>query len=82
MVEMEKGDIMLLHTDGVTEASHAIIGREGGQSKRAMFGADRLRKILSEQKDQSTDEIKQRIVNELADYLRDDDVTLVILKRL
>lgn len=73
---MEKGDILLLYTDGVTEASN---------DKREMYGEQRLVQKLAENKTRTPREICTLILedvqvhNKLVEF--SDDKTLVVIKR-
>lgn len=73
---MEKGDILLLYTDGVTEASN---------EKREMYGEQRLVQKLAEYKTRTPREICSLILedvqvhNKLIEF--SDDKTMVVIKR-
>ncbi|MEK9138581.1 MAG: PP2C family protein-serine/threonine phosphatase, partial [Bacteroidota bacterium] len=73
---MRKGDVLLLHTDGITEASN---------ENQAMYGQQRLIHQLREHRAKSPREICQLILedvqkfNKLVEY--SDDKTLVVIKR-
>jgi sigma-B regulation protein RsbU (phosphoserine phosphatase) len=73
---MRRGDIMMLYTDGIVEASN---------EKREMYGEQRLIAKLKEFKAKSPKEICQLIIedvqvhNRLIDY--SDDKTIVIIRR-
>jgi serine phosphatase RsbU (regulator of sigma subunit) len=79
---LEKNDIMLLYTDGLTESW--ITHGTGGMKEAALhfFGQDTLSSILYEEKNNSASAIRQRIINELKIYEQKDDVTFIVLKRL
>jgi len=72
---MEAGDILLIGTDGIREARN---------TSREMFGNERLQEILTENADQTTDEICRRIVDSLRAFCggsaQEDDITLVAIK--
>jgi len=74
-MEFEKGDILLLHTDGFTEAS---------DSKKQQFGDEPLKALLKSNADKTPEEIKDKIIEELFQFMNgkklDDDYTLVITK--
>ena len=67
---LEKGDIIYLYTDGVTEANN---------SQGDMFGEDRLLEALNEAKDLSVEEIDDRVRARVAEFVGDteqsDDIT-------
>lgn len=74
-IQLQDGDILLLYTDGITEAANA-----GGE----LFGEDRLCTLLRENHTQSP----QQIIDNLLEQVRfhtgcqnlNDDVSLVIMK--
>ncbi len=73
---MRKGDILLLYTDGITEAP---------DEQRQLFGEQRLVNLLRLHKLKSPKEICQHILQEVQTYARNaeysDDRTLVVIKR-
>lgn len=74
-MQFEKGDILLLHTDGFTEAS---------DSKKQQFGDEPLKALLKNNAAKTPEEIKDKIIEELFQFMNgkklDDDYTLVITK--
>jgi sigma-B regulation protein RsbU (phosphoserine phosphatase) len=70
------GNVLLLYTDGVTEAR---------DETAEMFGEERLKEILKENHFRTPKEISQIILNELFSFEKPnphtDDKTLVIIKR-
>jgi sigma-B regulation protein RsbU (phosphoserine phosphatase) len=72
-IKLEPGDILLLYTDGITEATN----------HQGMFwGEDRMTDIIRQNADSSAGRLIQQIVMALKDHMNgtplDDDVTLVI----
>lgn len=70
----EPGDIMVLYTDGITEAKSA---------KGEEFGYDRLAEILMEVKDQSSRAIQEHLIRKLyefsgTDNINDDYTTMIV----
>jgi len=69
------GDVMVLYTDGITEAKNA---------KGEEFGYDRLAAILAESKHLSAREIQDRIISTLYSFSEseglDDDYTTMVIK--
>jgi len=69
------GDVLLLYTDGVTEACN---------KNKEQFGYERLRQALTKYADQSPEQIQQGIINDLYEYCGkkslDDDYTILIVK--
>ncbi|MCP4345608.1 MAG: SpoIIE family protein phosphatase [Desulfobacterales bacterium] len=70
---LEFGDCMVLYTDGVTEARD-----ESGR----MFGCNNLAEIISKTRNKSASEIHENITEALKDYRKNDDITLLVVKRL
>ena len=73
IIHLQSGDRLILFTDGVTEASNA------GEEE---FGEQRLLELLKANRTSTPAEIKNKILNALADFNRSnwqDDVTLLIL---
>ncbi len=73
---VEPGDVVVLYTDGVTEA-HDAKGRE--------FGVARLKRLVSEARRHPAKEIAHRIANAVKSWrggaAPEDDVTVVVIKR-
>jgi sigma-B regulation protein RsbU (phosphoserine phosphatase) len=71
----EKGDVLILHTDGITEAAN-----EQGE----MFGAERLCDSALRHSTGTSEDIKNGIIRDLMDHVGtrkfDDDITLVVIK--
>jgi serine phosphatase RsbU (regulator of sigma subunit) len=74
-VPLESGDFFLFFTDGLSEAMNA--GAE-------LFGEGRLRRILEESQGLGSEELRERILEEVRGFVGDalphDDMTLVVLK--
>jgi|GEM_PF-1023634 len=80
---MEKGDILLLYTDGLIEAQN---------EKNEQYDFERLKKIFLKNSNQHVDIIKNNIINDVKLFILHgdlkkhhgsfaDDVTLIILKK-
>jgi len=69
------GDVVVMYTDGVTEAVNA---------DNQMFGEERLEGLVRESVSLSAGEIKQRILDEVLSFTaglpQGDDITLIALK--
>jgi serine phosphatase RsbU (regulator of sigma subunit) len=69
------GDVVVMYTDGVTEASDA---------DNQMFGDERLEKLVREGVHLGAEEIKQWIMDEVLNFTaglpQGDDITLIVLK--
>ena len=74
-VPLAGGDIMLLYTDGITEATN-----KHGE----MFGQIRLEQALDQYADLPINKILEKILNEVNAFQEEqlDDMTLVIIKKL
>ena len=74
-VALDPGDFFLFFTDGLSEAMNA--GAE-------LFGEGRLRRILEDSGRLTSEELKERILEEVRRFVGDadphDDMTLVVLK--
>jgi sigma-B regulation protein RsbU (phosphoserine phosphatase) len=73
---MEPGDLVILYTDGITEATDA---------KGHEFGAGRLKRIVAEMKRRPVREVAERIMLTTGLYSREpspkDDQTVVVIRR-
>ena len=77
---LNTGDTMLLYTDGITEAIEKS-KLDMSKSDESMFGDDRVEKILFEKGAGPAKDVKQALLDELKDYITDDDVTMLIIKK-
>ncbi|NJM21612.1 MAG: SpoIIE family protein phosphatase [Richelia sp. SM1_7_0] len=75
-VQLLTGDIIVLYTDGITEAENA-----SGE----LYGLKRLTEVAKDNWQKSAEEIKQAVIDDLWNYIGEhtihDDVTLVVLKQ-
>lgn len=73
-VAMDDGDVLLLYTDGVTEAAN-----KNGE----LFGDRRLKDCLARYADLEVGEIVRAIVHDVQTYMKEqtDDISLVVLRR-
>lgn len=72
-LELGIDDILVLFTDGLTEAL---------DSKGNMFGSDRVIEILKEFGDSSTESVKKQILAQITSFNKTDDVTFLVIKRV
>lgn len=72
---VEPGDVILLFTDGVTEAMNG---------KRELYGEERLRQTLARVAEQDVDGIVNAIVKDVWSFMekQKDDVSIVAVKRM
>ncbi|MCP4134225.1 MAG: AAA family ATPase [bacterium] len=72
-LHMAAGDTLLLYTDGIIEAKN---------TENDMFTQDRLMNVIKESGVLSTEGIKEAVLSALKGYTADDDMTMVILKKV
>jgi serine phosphatase RsbU (regulator of sigma subunit) len=73
---LEKGDVMVLYSDGVTEAQNEA---------REMFGPERVSAIVAKYRLQSVDRIRNQVLDEVARWSNgkvSDDVTLLVIRHV
>jgi serine phosphatase RsbU (regulator of sigma subunit) len=75
-LQLLPGDIIVLYTDGITEAENA-----SGE----LYGLKGLTQVVKDNWQKSAEEIKQAVIDDLWQYIGDrnllDDITLVVLKQ-
>ncbi len=75
--KVAKGDILILYTDGITEAMN---------KKRFQYGMDRLQEIVKLHKDKTMDELCKLIYDDINKFVdgapQHDDQTLFMSKVL
>ncbi len=75
-IQMEPGDLLLMYTDGVTEAE---------DEEEAFFGEARLQAVTEANLERSVDIIESKVVTAVLDFVGDapqfDDITLMLLAR-
>jgi predicted ATPase/serine phosphatase RsbU (regulator of sigma subunit)/tRNA A-37 threonylcarbamoyl transferase component Bud32 len=79
---LEHGDVMMLFTDGITEAWKKNVTGRRRREEENMFGEQRLMRILQANGSASPEGIKNAILKEMENYETSDDITIVLLKRL
>ena len=74
-IKLNKGDVVFLYTDGITEA----LDKSGNE-----FGEDRLLNLVLEFNELNPEEIKSKVLNDFEDFSKGgkklDDITLIIAK--
>ncbi|HNR88497.1 MAG TPA: 7TM diverse intracellular signaling domain-containing protein [Spirochaetota bacterium] len=78
---LASGDVMLLYTDGITEAWRRGARKDERDPESDMFGDERLKSCLLALGEKEPEEIKRGILDEMRDYMPADDVTLLIVKK-
>jgi len=75
IIKYKRGDILILFSDGLSE----IMNKKGD-----MFGIERIKEILIDNKDSSANKIKESILESSESFAEDipnhDDLTLLVLK--
>ncbi|HEY9688971.1 MAG TPA: SpoIIE family protein phosphatase [Coleofasciculaceae cyanobacterium] len=75
-IYLHPGDLVVLYTDGVTEAAN---------SHNQLYGADRLCQLLQVERDRSAKELCQLVVDDVYRHIGEakifDDITLIVIKR-
>ncbi|MBS1517593.1 MAG: PP2C family protein-serine/threonine phosphatase [Bacteroidetes bacterium] len=76
-VHLDKDDIIVLYTDGVTEAMN---------KKEEEFGEANLKKVITSNREKNPDVILESIKNSIVDFTREmpqyDDITMIVLKKI
>lgn len=96
-ITLAPGDLVVLYTDGITEATSATPagGRDAADGAREelgddedpdrMFGEEQLHELIGASADRSAVEVKQQILEAVERHAagapQADDITLVVLKR-
>jgi len=78
---LNHNDVLLLYTDGVTEAWEKGTNKDDPGSYRNLYGEAKLNEVFRILGEKSTSEIRDGILKSLEDYDCPDDVTMLILKR-
>ena len=74
-IKLEKGDVLLYYTDGLTEAEN---------DAKELYGIDRLKEVIHKTHELTATGIKEEILNSINEFVNEkdqiDDMTFVILK--
>lgn len=76
------GDVMLIYTDGITEAWRKDSEKDYRDPERDMFGSERLSKVFLDLGKCPTKDIIRGILDNMKDYEFHDDVTMVVIRRV
>ncbi len=80
-IKIGLSDILILYTDGITEA----VGPSGGKISENLFGEDRLVEVMKASLEKSAKEIQSAILKAISDHTagvpQSDDITLIVIKR-
>ena len=81
MVSLEPEDVLVLFTDGITEAVDSSLENVAGN----LFGEERLMEVIRDSQTGTAREIQSAILQAISDHTGDspqsDDITLVVIKR-
>ncbi|MBD2578806.1 SpoIIE family protein phosphatase [Oscillatoria sp. FACHB-1406] len=76
-IALNSGDIVVLYTDGITEAFDI---------NNVEYGIDRLIEVVVQNRSNSSAEIKQAVIDDVQCYIGEqkvfDDITLVVIKQI
>jgi serine phosphatase RsbU (regulator of sigma subunit) len=75
-VQLNQGDVVVLYTDGITEAEN---------HSGVRYGVERFCEVLGDNWHRSTEEIRQAVVEDVRQHIGKqkvyDDITLLVLKQ-
>ena len=75
-VQLNSGDVVVLYTDGITEAANI---------NKVLYGLERLCEVVVENRHSSAEEIKQAVIDDVRQHIGTqkvfDDITLVVIKQ-
>lgn len=75
-IKLNVGDVVVLYTDGITEAINI---------QKQQYGLERLQHVVQHHIEQSASEIRQAVIADIQQYTETqklrDDLTLVVLKQ-
>jgi phosphoserine phosphatase RsbU/P len=75
-LDLREGDVVVLYTDGITEAA---------DENHRLYGQERLLEVIAAHREESAEAIKEAIINDVKRHMGKqtlyDDLTLVILKQ-
>ncbi|MFC1670812.1 SpoIIE family protein phosphatase [Spirochaetota bacterium] len=81
ILQLNRGDTMILYTDGIVEAWLEGTVKDKRDPEMDMYGDDKLIELLRKNGNDNCDNIKKAILDSLNEYAVDDDVTIVVIKR-
>ena len=79
---MGPGDLMLVFTDGITEAWDNRVDVEERKPDVHMFGQEQLMAMMADMGDNSAERVLQGVMDALSAYEAQDDITMVAVKRM
>ena len=79
---LDIGDVLLLYTDGITEAARKEEGNDAGRPSKDRFGDERLFSVFKTLAAGCSGAIRDGVRDALNGYALTDDITMLIAKRL
>lgn len=79
---LDAGDTLLIFTDGIVESWEKGIAQEKKSPEVHMYGQDRLEQFLKTSGNESAENIRNNILKSLEHYEANDDITMLVLKRV
>jgi len=81
-IKLKSDDLVCMFTDGIDEAAS---GPEDDYGNRDEFGTERLINILSDNRSREAEEIRDAVIRNveefICDYHKEDDITLIVIKK-
>jgi sigma-B regulation protein RsbU (phosphoserine phosphatase) len=73
-LELQPGDLMVLYTDGITEAQ---------DGSRAQFGGERLARTVEQHRNEPVAVVRDRVIEAVQAWqaVQDDDISIVVIRR-
>ena len=78
---LQKGDALLLYTDGITESYKTEVGPEDRGISKRLFGDEKLWQVFEQHGHRKAGEIKDKLLEEIKDDECTDDITVLVIKR-
>ncbi|MDJ1173683.1 SpoIIE family protein phosphatase [Roseofilum capinflatum] len=75
-IHLNRGDVVVLYTDGITEAANM---------DRVQYGLEQLCTVVVQHRDKSAEGIRERVIQDVREFIGKqkvfDDITLVVIKQ-
>jgi sigma-B regulation protein RsbU (phosphoserine phosphatase) len=73
-LELQPGDLMVLYTDGITEAQN---------KDKVQFGDERFTRVLEENRAEPVGVVRDRVIEAVQAWqdVQDDDISIVVIRR-
>jgi sigma-B regulation protein RsbU (phosphoserine phosphatase) len=73
-LELQPGDLMVLYTDGITEAQN---------KDRTQFGDERFTRVIEENRNEPVEVVRDRVIEAVQAWqaVQDDDISIVVIRR-